>query len=153
MKIAIGSDHGGFALKRGLIDALDDERYEIIDEGVFDEKSSDYPDTAQIVASRIVEGDADFGILICTTGIGMSIAANKVAGARAALACDVARAEMARRHNDANILCLGAAYTTVETAGEAARIFLSTEFEGDKAGGERHKRRVQKIMSIERKRS
>jgi ribose 5-phosphate isomerase B len=151
MKIAVGSDHGGFDLKKRLIDNLETDVDEIIDEGVFDKSSADYPDAAERVALRVAGGAVDFGILICTTGIGMSIAANKVVGIRAALVCDIERAGMARRHNDANILCLGARFIGFDIAVEAARIFISTDFDGEKTDGERHKRRVNKISLIERR--
>ncbi|MCK5832821.1 RpiB/LacA/LacB family sugar-phosphate isomerase [bacterium] len=147
-KFSIASDHGGFELKEQIIKALK-SKWELIDRGPSSNESVDYTDYAILVASDVINEKAEFGILICTTGIGMSIAANKVNGIRAALVCDVKRAELARRHNNANIICLGAVYTELAKALEAIRLFDVTKFDGELAEGERHKRRVEKIIKLE----
>ena len=144
MKIAIGGDHGGYKLKEFLKGALAAD-YEFRDCGTDSEDSADYPVFAAKVANAVSSGECDFGIAICTTGIGVSIAANKVRGVRAALCCDIERVKMSRRHNNANVLCFGAAYIEPETAVEMTKVFLSTEFDGVKPGQERHARRVEEI--------
>ncbi|MCB9498592.1 MAG: ribose 5-phosphate isomerase B [Bacillales bacterium] len=144
MKISIGSDHGGFALKEALINHLKDEN-EIIDEGCFNTDSVDYPLYAEVVSKDVVLNKADLGILICTNGIGMSIAANKFKGIRAALVLNEDMASHARLHNDANILCLGAQNQTIKDAIKISDIFIKTEF----SNVERHKRRVEEIESFE----
>lgn len=144
MKIAIGSDHGGFELKETIREYLLKKGIEIKDVGVFSEDSVDYPDYAVKVGEIVTAGDADLGILICGTGIGMSIAANKVDGVRCALCNDVFSAKMARGHNDANILAMGARVIGRGTALMIIDHFLSSTFEGG-----RHASRVEKIMDIE----
>lgn len=144
MKIAIGSDHAGFALKEQLRDRLKKAGLEVADFGTNSPESTDYPDYAAAVTREVVEGKADRGILVCYTGIGMSIAANKVRGIRAALCMNADQAQLTRAHNNANVLALGAKYTPIEVAGEIVDAFLATEFEGG-----RHARRVGKITSIE----
>jgi len=144
MKIIIGSDHGGIHLKEALKRHLAERGIEVTDAGTYTEESCDYPDIALKVCREITEGKAERGILVCGTGIGMSMAANKVKGIRAALCGDVFSATMSREHNDANVICLG---ERVLGTGLAVRIldaWLDTEF----AGG-RHARRVDKIMAIE----
>ncbi len=148
MKIAIGSDHGGFKLKEFLKRELS-AYYDIIDYGTESEESADYPIHAARVGEAVAIEECRFGIAICSSGIGVSISANKVRGIRAALVCDIERAEMARRHNNANVICFGQEYIDEETALEAVRIFLSTDFDGDKPGRERHRRRVNEIAQIE----
>ncbi|HEY76184.1 MAG TPA: ribose 5-phosphate isomerase B [Thermoflexia bacterium] len=145
MRIVVGADHGGYRLKEEIARFLADEGYEVEDVGTFDEESTDYPDYAVQVARAVTEGRADLGILVCGTGIGMSVAANKVRGVRAALATDCYMARMAREHNDANILCLGGRVLGVGSALEVVRTFLEARF----AGG-RHARRIGKIEAIER---
>jgi len=145
MRIVVGADHGGYRLKEEIARFLASEGYEVEDVGTFDEESTDYPDYAVQVARAVVEGRADLGILVCGTGIGMSVAANKVKGVRAALATDGYMARMAREHNDANVLCLGGRVLGVGSALEIVRAFLGARF----AGG-RHARRVGKIEAIER---
>lgn len=145
MKIAIAADHGGVLLKDGLRDRLRAEGVEVADLGAHSVESSDYPDYAAAVARAVAAGEFDRGVLICTTGVGMSITANKVAGIRAALGTNEDEVSLTRRHNDANVLTLGARYTDVETAARLTRIFLETEFEGG-----RHARRVEKIAALER---
>ncbi|NPB04199.1 MAG: ribose 5-phosphate isomerase B [Thermotogae bacterium] len=137
MIIALGSDHRGFALKEFLKGKLHGENYEVLDVGTHSPERTDYPIYAKAVARAVAEGKARFGILICATGIGMSIAANKVKGVRAAHVCSDELVKLSRRHNDANVLCFGSLYTDEETALRWVRLFLSEEFEGG-----RHERRV-----------
>lgn len=145
MKIAIGSDHGGFDLKEVLIPELIDNGIEVIDVGTDSHKSVDYPDYAEKVAVIVSRGEAELGILICGTGIGMCMSANKIPGIRAAMAWDIFTARMARAHNNANILTLGGRVTGPELAKEIVKAFLAESFE---AG--RHKRRVDKIFRLEK---
>lgn len=145
MKIAIGADHAGFALKDQIRDALRQAGHEVMDAGTNSAESTDYPDYAATVAHEVVSGVADRGILVCSTGVGMSIAANKVDGIRAALAFNPDEVRLTRAHNDANIITFGARYTAPEAANEMVRIFVDTPFEGG-----RHARRVGKIENLER---
>jgi ribose 5-phosphate isomerase B len=142
--VAIGADHGGFELKEQLKAYLRDWGYKFLDLGTDSTAAVDYPDFAEAVANAVARGDAWLGVVIDSAGIGSSIAANKVAGARAALCYDRATARNSREHNDANVLSLGAKLITPEAAREILAIWLSTPF----AGG-RHQRRVDKIRSIE----
>lgn len=145
MNISIGSDHRGYELKLSIKPWLENQGYVLIDAGTDSSESVDYPQFAFEVARTVAAGEADLGILICGTGIGMSIAANKVKGIRAARACTVEDAGMARRHNNANVLCLGA--DTVGSKGLATRIiqaWLQANFEEG-----RHQRRLQKISEFE----
>jgi ribose 5-phosphate isomerase B len=144
MKIAIGSDHRGYDAKRHLVGLLQQIGHEVIDVGPNGRDSVDYPDYAFEVARTVSEGRAERGILICGTGIGMCIAANKVHGVRAAPCHDTITAEMSRRHNDANILCLSADLLSQELMERMVRIWLETAFEGG-----RHARRVDKIVRFE----
>ncbi len=140
MRIYLGADHAGFPLKeqvRAIMTARGDE---VIDVGAHSEEPVDYPDIASKVARAVAAGDARFGILVCGTGIGMAIAANRVRGVRAAQVYDPEMARMARMHNDANVLTLPGRYIDVERAAEVVEAFLDTEFEGG-----RHQRRVDKI--------
>lgn len=143
IKIAIGSDHAGFIHKRELAEWLRSRGYQVEDYGAFSEESTDYPDYAVKVAHAVANGDCQMGILLCGTGIGMAITANKVAGIRAANCCSVEMARLAREHNDANILTLGARLLSVEEVKEITAVFLQTPF----AGG-RHLRRVKKITQL-----
>ncbi|MDR0838462.1 MAG: ribose 5-phosphate isomerase B [Oscillospiraceae bacterium] len=143
--IALGCDHGGYNLMREIKSLLDGKNLEYRDFGTFSEDSCDYPDYAKPVADAVASGECARGILVCGTGIGMSIAANKVRGIRAALCGDCFSAEATRLHNDANILCLGARVTGPGLALKIVEVFLSTEFEGG-----RHTRRVEKIAELER---
>ncbi len=145
MRIAIGSDHAGFELKRELVGYLTEQGYTVDDMGTDGLASCDYPDFARAVAEAVASGRCQRGILVCGTGIGMSIAANKVPGVRAALCAEPYSARMAREHNDANVLCLGARVVGPGLALETVAAFLSGEF----AGG-RHARRVDKIRELER---
>ena len=145
MKIVIGSDHRGFKIKEYIKKILKEKGYEVNDIGSFSEESTDYPDFAIKVGEEIRKGNADFGILICMSGIGMEIAANKVKGIRAALCRDEEDAYFARAHNDANVLTLGAKNFKDEREIEKIVMkFLETPFEGG-----RHERRVKKIMDYE----
>jgi len=140
MKIAVGSDHAGFELKKTVIAWLELNGYESNDMGPFTEESVDYPDYAQKVALAVAAGQCDQGILLCGTGIGVSISANKVKGIRAALVCNPEFAILARQHNNANIICLSARYTDKDTIEKSLQNWFATEFEGG-----RHQRRVNKI--------
>lgn len=140
MKIAIASDHGGFALKESIIKYIAELGYEYKDFGCESENSVDYPDFAFPAAEVVAKGEFERGILICGTGIGVSICANKVKGIRCALCGDVLSAELTRRHNDSNMLAMGGRIIGVETAKAIVKVWLETEFEGG-----RHVRRVEKI--------
>jgi ribose 5-phosphate isomerase B len=144
MKIAIGSDHRGFEAKSRIVSILHQLGHEVFDAGPHSSESVDYPDFALEVAKAVGEGRAERGILICGTGIGMCIAANKVRGVRAAPCHDCITAEMSRRHNDANVLCLSADLLGEELIDRMVRTWLEAEFEGG-----RHARRVEKIISFE----
>lgn len=143
MKIAIGCDHRGLELKQSVIKLLTSAGHGYQDFGCHTTDSVDYPDYARSVAEAVAKGDFDRGILICGTGIGMSMAANKVRGIRAALSYNVLTAQRARQHNDANVLCLGEDTDTKQLP-DIINAFLTTDFEGG-----RHQRRVDKIMEIE----
>ena len=145
MKIAIGADHAGFSLKEMLRQKLAGEGYEVVDFGTNSPESCDYPDFAQAVGRDVAQCRSDRGILVCSTGIGMAMAANKVDGVRAAPAQNDDEVKMTREHNDANVLTLGAKYMDENRAMELIDIFLKTEF----AGG-RHARRVAKIAQLEK---
>ncbi len=148
MKIAIGSDHRGYRLKTALIDYLKKLGHEVVDFGTdTDEVSVDYPDYAIPVAESVAKGEADRGILICMTGVGMSITANKVDGVRAGLVYYPELTELARKHNNINVLCLPGGYMEPEKAYTAVDLFLKTEFEGG-----RHERRLSKIARYEKQR-
>lgn len=142
--IAIGCDHGGFILKNMLVDHLKGKGYDIIDCGSYDGGPVDYPDIAKKVCAAVREGEAEKGILVCGTGIGMSIAANKHKGIRAAVCSEHFSARYTRLHNDTNVLCLGARVIGGGLACELVDIFLNTPFEGG-----RHQTRVDKITEIE----
>jgi len=145
MKIAIGADHAGFALKDQVRDALREAGHEVVDVGTSSTESTDYPDYAGAVAHDVVSGAVERGILVCSTGVGMSIAANKVDGIRAALGVNPDEVRLTRAHNDANIITLGARYTDAQAAKEMVRVFLETPFDGG-----RHARRVGKIAQLEK---
>jgi len=145
MKIAIGSDHQGLKLKKGLKEKLEKLNYEVGDFGCFSEESCDYPDYAVEVAEAVAEGNYERGILICKTGIGMSIAANKVPGVLAALVCDEKMARLASEHNNANIICLGSSIDENRIMG------IVTSWLDSPFGRERHLRRIEKIKEIEKK--
>jgi len=144
-RIAIGSDHAGFPVKEIIRKYLEAAGYPVDDQGTSSEESVDYPDYGKAVGERVVSREADLGIAVCGSGIGISIAANKVPGIRAALAHDVMTARLAREHNDANVLALGGRVITAEAAVEMVQTFLTTAYLGG-----RHQRRVDKITQIER---
>ena len=147
MKITIGSDHGAVELKEEVKMVLHEfEDVRVTDVGTFGTESVDYPDIAEKVCADVVSGKADRGIVLCGTGIGISISANKIDGIRAALCGDVYSAIMSRKHNDANVLAMGGRVTGIGPAGEIVRAWVCTEFEGG-----RHARRVDKIMALEQK--
>lgn len=139
MKISIGCDHGGFNLKEQVVKYLE-EKYEVVDYGCFDLSSVDYPVYAKQVATDVQNKVSDFGVLICTTGIGMSICANKFKGVRAALVTNEESAHLTRMHNNSNIICMGAKFTPYEEAIKYLDAFLNEQFEGG-----RHQRRVGQI--------
>lgn len=144
MVVSFACDHGGLELKKCLAEYADSKGYSIIDFGTFDKESCDYPDFGVKVATSVAKGESDFGVCVCTTGIGMSMVANKVDGARCALCHSENDAEMTRRHNNANILALGQKTLSEEQAKSIFDIFMTTAFEGG-----RHLRRVNKITDIE----
>ncbi|SES82610.1 ribose 5-phosphate isomerase B [Natronincola peptidivorans] len=146
MKIAIGSDHGGYGLKEIIKEHLKDKGFFITDFGTDSEASCDYPEFAEKVGEAVVKAEYDRGILICGTGIGISIAANKIPGIRCALVGDCFSAKATRQHNDANVLALGARVVGPGLALEIVDVWLNAEFEGG-----RHQKRVEKISSIEEK--
>ncbi|MDY6013274.1 ribose 5-phosphate isomerase B [Clostridium sp.] len=146
MKIALGSDHGGYKLKNEIISFLKENGYEIKDFGTYSTESCDYPDFAEKVAEAVVSKEFDFGILVCGTGIGISISANKIPGVRAALCSDTFSAHATREHNDANILALGERVVGPGLAIDIVKTFLTSEFQG-----ERHQKRIDKISLIEKK--
>lgn len=144
MKLAIGCDHGGFELKEIVRAYLEEKGIAYEDFGAYSTDSVDYAPIAAKAAHAVADGNADRGILICSTGLGICMAANKVKGIRAATCTNVFCAEMTRRHNNANILCMGGKIVDSETALQMVEIFLSTEFEGG-----RHQRRIDQIAQIE----
>lgn len=149
MKIGIGNDHSALELKAEIIDFLKEKGHDIIDYGTNSAESCDYPVYGEIVANAVVNGEVDKGILICGTGLGISLAANKVNGIRAAVCSDPFTAKMSREHNDCNILAFGARVVGAELAKMIVDVWVSTEF----SGAERHQKRVNMIMDIEKKNS
>lgn len=145
MKITIGSDHGAVNLKEEVKKVLQEMAIEVNDVGTYGTEAVDYPDIAAMVAKSVVSGEAERGIVLCGTGIGISIAANKIRGIRAALCHDVFSAKMSREHNDANILAMGERVIGFGPAREIVKAWLTTEF-----AGERHAGRINKISSLEK---
>ncbi len=143
MKIGIGSDHAGFVMKEAIIKFLEEKKTDFIDYGTFKEESVNYPDYALKVSKAVTDGEVDYGILICGTGIGMSITANKVKGIRAALCHNEETAKMSRLHNNANVLCLGGRILEEALALKMVDIWLNTSFEGG-----RHENRIKLITSL-----
>lgn len=143
MKISLASDHAGFQLKERIKQKLKAEGHQVFDRGSFDENASDYPDYGILAARDVADGVSDRAVLVCGSGIGMSMVANKVRGVRAALCTSPVMAEMSRRHNDANALTLGGRYTDPEMALQILDVWLKTPFEGG-----RHQRRVDKIGKL-----
>jgi len=144
MIIGIGSDHGGFELKEEMRKFLEENGYQVKDFGTHSKESVDYPDYGRIVGEAVVAGEVDKGVVICGTGIGISISANKVKGVRAALCGDVYSARMSREHNDANVIAMGGRVLGVDLAKEILSTYLKSEFQGGI-----HERRVNKIAEIE----
>ena len=144
MRFSVASDHRGIELRRAIVSTLESLGHEVADEGAESTESVDYPDFASVVAKKVSEQDVDRGVLICGTGIGMSIAANKFAGVRAAPCNDEVTAEISRRHNDLNILCLSADLLSSRVAERMVKVWVDTEFEGG-----RHSRRLGKINDLE----
>ena len=148
MKIAVGCDHGGLEHKNAIAEHLKSEGFEVEDFGIYENKSVDYPEIALKVANSIKNGENELGILVCGTGIGMSLAANKVNGIRAAACSEHFSAKYTRLHNNSNILCLGGRVIGIGTALELCDIFVNTEFESG-----RHQRRIDMITEIEKSNS
>lgn len=145
MKIAIGCDHGALDLKNTVVAHLEKKGYEVQDFGTYTPDSCDYPDYAAQAAKAVADGSCDKGIVLCTTGIGVSIAANKIKGIRCALLSDVMSARMTREHNDTNVMALGAGVVGQMLALEIVDTWLGTEF----SHNERHQRRIDKVMALE----
>ena len=146
MKIAIGCDHGGYLLKQDVLIWLEEHDIDVEDFGCFNRDSVDYPAYGEKVGRAVASGEADFGIVICTTGIGISIAANKVKGIRCALLSDIMSAKLTRLHNDTNMMAVGAGVVGEMLALEIMDTWLGTEFSGDA----RHQRRIDKMMALEK---
>lgn len=146
MRISIGSDHAGFEVKERLKEALEQSGHAVTDVGTHNDASCDYPDFAEAVARSVAAGECDRGVLLCGTGIGQSIVANKVPGVRAALVHDETTTRMSREHNDANVFCAGTRVLDSETILRLAELWLQTEFTGG-----RHQRRVEKINKLDEK--
>ncbi len=144
MKLALAADHGAFELKESIKKHLDEKGIVYKDFGCFSKESVDYPKFAYLAASAVAKKEYDFGVICCTTGLGVSMAANKVHGIRAAVCTNEMLAEMTRRHNNANVICMGQNVVTSELADKLVDIFISTEFEGG-----RHQRRVDLLTDIE----
>ena len=145
MKIAIGCDHGAYTLKKTIVSFLEKKGYTVKDCGCFNPGSCDYPDFCGAAAKAVASGECQKGIVLCTTGIGASIAANKVKGIRCALLSDVLSARLTRLHNDTNMMALGAGIVGESLALEIVQVWLNTEFSEE----ERHKKRIQKMMALE----
>ena len=142
-RIDVGNDHAGFILKTELVKVLNDLGYSVTDLGTYDTERVDYPDFGSAVGRAVANNDADVGLLVCGSGIGIGMAANKISGVRAATVHNVETATLARQHNDANIVCFGERLIEVETARESLIAFLNAEFEGG-----RHAQRVQKLNDL-----
>lgn len=147
MRVAVGSDHAGYRYKTLLIPLLRELGHQVRDLGTHSEEPVDYPDYGEAVALTVVRGDADRGLLVCGSALGVVVAANKVPGARAAVCHDTYSARQAVEHDDINLLCLGERVIGIETARELVRAFFGAEFSGD----ERHRRRLRKIQALEEK--
>ena len=145
MKIAIGCDHGAYTLKKTIVSFLEKKGYTVKDFGCFNPGSCDYPDFCGAAARAVASGECQKGIVLCTTGIGASITANKVKGIRCALLSDVLSARLTREHNDTNMMALGAGIVGENLALEIVQVWLNTEFSNE----ERHKKRIQKMMALE----
>lgn len=141
MKVAIGCDHGGYELKELVKAHLEEQGFTVVDKGCYDKKSCDYPEYGRMAAEAVANGECEKGIVICTTGIGISIVANKVEGIRCALCTDVTMARLTREHNDANVLAMGAGIIGTNLAMDIVDMFFGTDFSGE----EKHARRISKI--------
>lgn len=146
MKIAVGSDHAGYYIKNQLRDMLRSSGHEVIDFGADNDQSSDYPDYAELVSGAVLRNDVERGVLVCGTGVGMSIAANKIHGIRAASCSEPVSATLSRSHNDANVVCLGERIVGPEMANEIVRAFIATPF----SNSDRHRRRIEKISGLDK---
>ena len=146
MKVSIGCDHGALALKNKVVSHLEGKGYEVVDFGTHTNASCDYPEFAAAAAKAVASGECEKGIVLCTTGIGVSISANKIDGIRCALLSDVWSAKMTRLHNDTNVMAMGAGVVGENLALEIVDTWLGTEFSGD----ERHQRRIDKLMALEK---
>ena len=146
MKIAIGCDHGALELKNALVTRLEAQGYQVQDFGTYTKDSCDYPDFAAAAAKAVAAGECARGIVLCTTGIGVSIAANKIRGIRCALLSDIVSARMTREHNDTNMMAMGAGIISQELAFKLVDTWLGTEFSGE----DRHRRRIDKVMALEK---
>jgi ribose 5-phosphate isomerase B len=146
IRVAIGGDHAGFPLKKVVVEILGNQVERLIDCGTHDESSSDYPDFAAAVAKEIISGKADRGILVCGSGVGVSVAANKIKGIRASICHDTYSAHQGVEHDDMNVLCIGARIIGPELAFEIIRSFLGAKYEP----AERHARRLEKVLKLER---
>jgi ribose 5-phosphate isomerase B len=144
MKVAIASDHRGYHLKERVISLLKGKGHEVLDEGPASDVAVDYPDFAALVAKKVSSGEVERGILICGTGIGMAISANKFSGVRASACADEVTAELSRRHNDLNVLCLSGDLLSANSTERVVLKWMETEFEGG-----RHQRRIEKIRQLE----
>ena len=144
MKIAIGCDHGGLEHKNAIVEQLKERGFEVVEFGIYEHKSVDYPDIAEVVCKSITSGESDRGILVCGTGIGISIAANKIKGIRAAVCGDIYSAAMTKRHNNANVITLGGRVVGEDVGIEIVKAWLTNEFEGG-----RHQNRIDKITNLE----
>ncbi len=144
MKVVVGSDHGGFELKEVLKKHLTEKGFDVTDVGAYDTNSVDYPDIAVKACQKVVDGECSWGVLVCGTGIGISMAANKVRGIRCALVCNEYSAEMTKRHNNANMLAFGGRVTGPDLAKNILNAYILAEFEGG-----RHEARINKITAIE----
>lgn len=144
MKIAIGNDHAGYSMKQEIKEYLHEKGYDVVDYGCYSDTPTDYPIYGKKVADVVASGEADLGILICGTGVGISLAANKVKGIRCCACSESLTAELSRRHNNANIVAIGARIIGINTAVDIVETFLTTEFEGG-----RHARRVDLLTDIE----
>lgn len=152
MKIAIGTDHGAIDYKNDVIKYLTDKGFEVVDFGTNSTESCDYTDYAKIVAQDVATGNCDFGILMCGTGIGMSLAANKVKGIRAAVVPNIDYARLSKQHNNANIICLSGRFMSLQECIDCIDAYMQADFAGSKndESGQRHARRVNKISDIEK---
>lgn len=149
MKIVIGCDHGAYVYKETIRDMLKEEGHEMIDVGCYSPASVDYPDIAKALCAKVLSGEADKGIILCGTGIGVSIACNKINGIRCGLCTNTTMAELTRAHNDANVLAMGARIIGIELAKDIVHTFLNTEF----SESPRHIQRIEKLAAIEKEQS